>query len=92
MKLCIVSVKGPREIYFVDRPCTTHEPSVTWPSEFQPPGHVYKGSDLQRGSFLCKLEELATGTTKHFYFTPEELPVHQVWNLIEIENTGRTLR
>jgi hypothetical protein len=56
--------------------------------EYNPPGHIYKDGDLQSGSFLCQLEELATGTTKHFSFSPKYLPSHQVWELIDIENTG----
>lgn len=65
----------------------THKPSVTWPSEFYPPGHKYLGDNLQQGTFYPLLEELSTGHTKTFTFTPE-LPDHQCSELLEIENTG----
>jgi hypothetical protein len=66
----------------------SHNPNVIWPSEYQPPGHRLTGLDLQSGTNYCKIEELATGHTKEFKFTPEHLPAHHVWELIKIENTG----
>jgi hypothetical protein len=66
----------------------SHTPSVIWPNEFQPPGHRLTGLNLQDGTNYCKIEELATGHTKHFNFSPEKLPAHHVWELLKIENTG----
>jgi hypothetical protein len=66
----------------------THQPSLVWPHEYSPPGHLRKDVDLQSQTFLCQLEELATGNSKHFHITPEELPEHQIWELIDIENTS----
>jgi hypothetical protein len=52
-----------------------------------PPGHLMKEVNLQAGSYACTTE-LAPGHTKHLRFIPEILP-HQVWEMTEIENTGK---
>lgn len=66
----------------------TQSPKITFPTEFKPPGHKYEGSDLQDSCFFQNLQELATGTTKHFHFEPETLPNYQVWQLLSIESGG----
>jgi hypothetical protein len=66
----------------------THQPSIVWPNEFQPPGHKNTSQDMQSGTNFCKIEELATGHTKTLNFSPEPLPSHHVWELLKIEKTG----
>jgi hypothetical protein len=52
-----------------------------------PPGHKNTTQNLQQGTNYCKIEELATGHTKTFHFTPEHLPSHHVWELIHIDKS-----
>jgi hypothetical protein len=66
----------------------THQPRVLWPDEYMPPGHKNTTSDLQFGTNFCKIEELATGHTKHFQFSPESLPTSHVWELAKIDKSG----
>jgi hypothetical protein len=66
----------------------THQPRVLWPDEYMPPGHKNTTSDLQLGTNFCKIEELATGHTKHFQFSPEPLPPSHVWELAKIDKSG----
>jgi hypothetical protein len=67
----------------------THKPSVIWPDEFLIPGHKNTSTDLQASTNFCKIEELATGHTKHFSFSPEKLPSSHVWELIKIDKSGQ---
>jgi hypothetical protein len=67
----------------------THKPSITWPDEFMIPGHKNTFQDLQLATNYCKIEELATGHTKHLSFSPEQLPSSHVWELIHIDKTGQ---
>jgi hypothetical protein len=64
----------------------THQPTMIWPNEYNPPGHQLKDTDLQSGSYQCTTEELAPGHSKHFTFTPESLPEHQCWDIINVDN------
>jgi hypothetical protein len=66
----------------------THQPSVLWPDEYMPPGHKNTTDNLQLGTNYCKIEELATGHTKTFHFTPERLPSSHVWEPTFIDKSG----
>jgi hypothetical protein len=66
----------------------THKPSLLWPDEFLLPGHRNTSQDMQAGTNYCKIEELATGHTKHFIFLPEKLPENHVWELLSIDKSG----
>ncbi|PNF30091.1 hypothetical protein B7P43_G03138 [Cryptotermes secundus] len=66
----------------------SHTPSILWPDDFMPPGAKFRTADLQAGTYFCKTEELATGHTKTFSFTPEKLPSSYVWELIHIDKSG----
>jgi hypothetical protein len=66
----------------------THNPTIQYPEEFQPPGHTYIGDEWQSNPFLPSIEELSTGHIKTFTFYPEELPPNQVWARTEISDLG----
>jgi hypothetical protein len=66
----------------------TNTPSVVWPNEFHPPGRISRGTESQSGTNYCKLEEIATGTTKDFSFTPEQLPGKLVREMTTIDSSG----
>lgn len=61
---------------------------INWPDEYKPPGNLNQVEDWQNGTNYCKAEELATGHTKHFNFSPEKLPDSYVWQLLKIDNSG----
>jgi hypothetical protein len=66
-----------------------HKPTMTWPNEYFPPGHKLQDTDMQSGSYQCTTEELAPGHSKHFHFTPEQLPDYQCWDIINVDNVGQ---
>jgi hypothetical protein len=71
----------------------THKNDITYPSDFVPPGIKNTTFDLQSDAYFCKTEELSTGHTKPFSFTPEPLPPNYVWEILPIntfyENTRK---
>jgi hypothetical protein len=69
----------------------THKNDITYPHDYVPPGIKNTSFDLQSSAYFCKTEELSTGHTKTFSFTPESLPPNYVWEILPIntliENT-----
>jgi hypothetical protein len=63
----------------------SHLPSPIYPSEFNPPGHLYE-QNLQSTLYFCETEELPTGKVKTFHFTPESLP-DQCWKLLTADRS-----
>jgi hypothetical protein len=61
-----------------------HKTDIVYPHDFVPPGIKNTTFDLQSDMYLCKTEELSTGHTKQFSFTPEQLPPNYVWETLPI--------
>jgi hypothetical protein len=84
-----IDFEGSQNLLFLSNTNRTHQPTMIWPDQYNPPGHPLKDTDIQSGSYQCTTEELAPGHTKKFTFTPEQLPDYQCWDIMNVDNVGQ---